>query len=134
MVEEFCSSSFSFREKREIFFLEHPIMYRTCHKPRVKRLINLEDFSLDHQELICMLGRPHGGVPGVGGIPPVPAPHVGHGPHINPLYVTRNEFDAFRALVNQNMHQLQNQQNQILATLGNINNNIAQIKQLLGIP
>ena len=113
MVEEFCSSSFSFREKREIFFPEHPVMYRTYHKPRVKRLINLEDFSLDHQELICMFGRPHGGVPAAAGaavvpadggvpgsIPPVPAPNVGHGPHINPLYVTRNEFDAFKALVN----------------------------------
>ena len=42
--------------------------------------------------------------------------------------------------MNQNMQQIQNQQNQmgqniagILATLGNINNNLAQINQLLGI-
>ena len=125
MVDEFCSSPFSFREKRDIFFPEHPVVCRTCHKPRVKRLINLEDFSARHQELICMSGRPHGrvpaagvppagvpgGVPPAGGVPPVPAPHAG--PHINPLYVTRNEFNAFRALVTQNIQQLQNQQNQM---------------------
>ena len=195
MVDEFCNSHFSFVEKREIFFPEHPVVYRTCHKPRVKRLINLNDFSLHHQGLICMFGRPHGGarggarggapaavppagaaiVPAGGGAPHGGAPPGGHGPHINPLYVTINVFNNFRALVNQNMQQLQNQVNQvdqnmqqlqnqvnqlqnqvnqidqnmqqfqqfqnqmgqnivgILATLGNINNNIARLNQRLGI-
>ena len=240
MVDEFCNSRFSFREKRDIFFPDHPVVCRTCHKPRVKRLINLNDFSLHHQGLICMFGRPHGRarggapaavplagaaiVPAGGGVPPaavppaavppaavppgivppgivppgivppaavppagaaiVPAgggaphggaPPGGHGPHINPLYVTINVFNNFRALVNQNMQQLQNQVNQvdqnmqqlqnqvnqlqnqvnqidqnmqqfqqsqnqmgqnivgILATLGNINNNIARLNQRLGI-
>ena len=66
MVDEFCGSRFSFREKREIFFPDHPIVCRTCHKPRVKRLINLEDFSVRHQKLICMFGLPHGCVPAAG--------------------------------------------------------------------
>ena len=159
MVDEFCNSHFSFEEKRELFFPDHAVVCRTCHKPRIKRLIDLHDFSIRHQNLICMFGRPHGGAPG-------PALHGAHGPHINPLYVTRVEFNAFKALVNQNMQQLQNQinnmqgnmqqlqnqlqgnmqqlQNQlqgqinqmgqnIANTLGNINNNIARINQRLGI-
>ena len=68
MVDEFCGSRFSFREKREIFFPDHPVVCRTCHKPRVKRLINLEDFSVRHQKLICMFGHPHGRVPATGTI------------------------------------------------------------------
>ena len=148
MVDEFCNSHFSFEEKRELFFPDHAVVCRTYHKPRIKRLIDLHDFSIRHQNLICMFGRPHGGAPG-------PALHGAHGPHINPLYVTRVEFNAFRALVNQNMQQLQNQinnmqgnmqqlQNQlqgqinqlgqnIANTLGNINNNIVRINQRLGI-
>ena len=123
---------------------------------------------------ITARGTPTAIVPaGGGGVPPVPVFHADYGPHINPLYVTRNEFNAFRALVNQRLQQLQNQQNQmnqniqnqqnqinqgiqnlqnqmnqniqnlqnqmgqniagILATFGNINNNLAQINQLLGI-
>ena len=88
----------------------------------MKRLINLEDFSVRHQKLICMFGHPHdrvpaagrtiatGGTPaaivpagGGGGVPPVPVFHADYGPHINPLYVTMNEFNAFRALVNQSI-------------------------------
>ena len=203
MVDEFCNSHFGFQEKRELFFPDHAVICRTCHKPRIKRLIDLHDFSIRHQNMICMFGRPHGGVPPAGAhgaavvppagapgaavvppagvpgaaaippagvpgaaaaIPPAGAPHGGapgpalhgaHGPHINPLYATRVEFNAFRALVNQNMNQIQNQinnmqgnmqqlQNQlqgqinqlgqnIANTLGNINNNIVRINQRLGI-
>ena len=81
----------------------------------MKRLINLEDFSVRHQKLICMFGLPHGCVPAAGiiaapaggtppaagtiaargipaaivpvggGVPPVPVFHAGHDPHINPF-------------------------------------------------
>ena len=119
-------------EKRDIFFPEHPVVCRTCHKPRVKRLINLEDFSDRHQELICMSGRPHGRVPAAAGgvppgVPPVPASHAG--PHINPLYVTRNEFNAFRVLVTQNIQQLQNQQNQMDQNVQQLQNQQNQMNQ-----
>ena len=109
MVDEFCNSRFSFREKRDIFFPDHPVVCRTCHKPRVKRLINWEDFSLHHQ---------HGGFHDAGATPtaiinpPAGAAIIPVGgdppgdPHINPLYVTRNEFNAFRTFVNQNIQQL----------------------------
>ena len=89
MTEDFCNSHFSFEEKKRSFFPEHPLVCPTFHKPRIKRLINLEDFSLHHQNLICISRRPHSGVPPEGA--PGPALHGGHGPHINPLYVTMNE-------------------------------------------
>ena len=121
MVDEFCNSHFSFEEKRELFFPDHAVVCRTCHKPRIKRLIDLHDFSIRHQNLICMFGRPHGGAPG-------PALHGAHGPHINPLYVTRVEFNAFRALVNQNMQQLQNQINNMQGNMQKLQNQQNQLQ------
>ena len=100
----FVVRSLAAEKEREMFFPDHSIVCRTCYKPRVKRLINLEDFSVRYQKLICMFGHPHdrvpaagrtiatGGTPaaivpagGGGGVPPVPVFHAGHGPHINPL-------------------------------------------------
>ena len=131
MVDEFCNSHFSFEEKRELFFPDHAVVCRTCHKPRIKRLIDLHDFSIRHQNLICMFGRPHGGVPPAvaphGGAPG-PALHGAHGPHINPLYVTRVEFNAFRALVNQNMNQLQNQINNMQGNMQKLQNQQNQLQ------
>ena len=121
MVDEFCNSHFSFEEKRELFFPDHAVVCRTCHKPRIKRLIDLHDFSIRHQNLICMFGRPHGGAPG-------PALHGAHGPHINPLYVTRVEFNAFKALVNQNMQQLQNQINNMQGNMQKLQNQQNQLQ------
>ena len=46
MVDEFCNSHFSFEEKRELFFPENAVVCRTSHKSRIKRLINLQDFSI----------------------------------------------------------------------------------------
>ena len=145
MVDVFCRSHFSFNEKKDLFFPVHPVICRTCRRPRIKRLIDLNDFSLHHQNLICMFGHPHavvpavtggGGVPPAGGIPPAGAPHGGApgpaphgGPHINPLYVTRNEFNIFRNNVNKNMQQLQNQINQNTQQLQNqINQNMQQLQ------
>ena len=131
MVDEFCNSHFSFEEKRELFFPDHAIVCRTCHKPRIKRLIDLHDFSIRHQNLICMFGRPHGGVPPAGAPhdgAPGPALHGAHGPHINPLYVTRVEFNAFKALVNQNMQQLQNQINNMQGNMQQLQNQQNQLQ------
>ena len=209
MMEDFCNSHFSFNEKRDLFFPAHPVIYRTCRRPRIKRLIDLNDFSLHHQNLICMFGHPHavvpaaggggvppagappaGGVPPpvvppaaippaavppavvppvavppaavppavvppaavppvavppVGGIPPTGAPHGGAlgpaphgGPHLNPLYVTRNEFNIFRNNINQNMQQLQNQFNltteDIAAKVGKSEASIQSTIRLLNLP
>ena len=148
MVKTFCNSNFSFNEKRDLFFPAHPAICRTCRRPRIKRLIDLNDFSLHHQNLICMFDHPHAvvpaAVPPAGGIPPAGAPHGGApgpaphgGPHINPLYVTRNEFNIFRNNVNQNMQQLQNQINQNMQQLQNqfnlIQGQMRRINQRLGI-
>ena len=79
-----------------------------------------------------MFGRPHGGVPPAvaphGGAP-CPALHGAHGPHINPLYVTRVEFNAFKALVNQNMQQLQNQINNMQGNMQQLQNQQNQLKR-----
>ena len=61
MVDAFCNSHFSYQEKRDLFFPEKPVICRTCHHPRVKKKINLGDFSANLQNMICMLGAPLGG-------------------------------------------------------------------------
>ena len=61
MVDAFCNSHFSYQEKRDLFFPEKPVICRTCHHPRVKKKIDLGDFSANHQNMICMFGGPHGG-------------------------------------------------------------------------
>ena len=66
MVDRFTQSHFSTQEKRNIFFPPNPVTYRTCHKPRVKHRLNLNDFSARHQSMICMFWRPHGVISGGG--------------------------------------------------------------------
>ena len=111
MVDRFTHSHFNTQEKRNIFFPPNPVTCRTCHKPRVKHRLDLNDFSALHQSMICMLGRPHWVGAGVGpGHLPHAAPH-GHGAH--PNYVTRFEFRLFRALVNIRLITLQNSNNQM---------------------
>ena len=139
MVDRFTQSHFSTQEKRNIFFPPNPVTCRTCHKPRVKHRLDLNDFSARHQNMICMFRRTYGvgagggtgaGVgPGAGGwagagpgagsgagagVGPGHLPHAapyGHGAH--PNYVTRFEFRLFRALVNIRLTALQNSNNQI---------------------
>ena len=60
MVDRFTQSHFSTQEKRNIFFPPNPVTYRTCHKPRVKHRLDLNEFSARHQSMIYMFGRPHG--------------------------------------------------------------------------
>ena len=113
MVDRFTHSHFNTQEKRNIFFPPNPVTCRTCHKPRVKYRLDLNDFSALHQNMICMFGRPHGVGEG-GGVGPGHLPHAdphGHGAH--PNYVTRFEFRLFRALVNIRLITLQNSNNQM---------------------
>ena len=60
MVDTFCRCHLSYNEKRDLFFPPNPVTCRTCHKPRIKKKIDLNDFSNQHQNLICMSGGPHG--------------------------------------------------------------------------
>ena len=126
------------KEKRNIFFPPNPVTCRTCHKPRVKHRLDLNDFSARHQSMICMFGRPHGvgaggwagAGPGAGsgagaGVGPGHLPHAaphGHGAH--PNYVTRFEFRLFRALVNIRLTALQNSNNQMQQQMQQINQNM----------
>ena len=134
MVDAFCNSHFSYQEKRDLFFPEKPVICRTCHHPRVKKKINLGDFSAYLQNMICMLGAPLGGDAAAGV----------HGVHMNPHYVTRNEFNLFRTIVfngfqliinnmqqmrqdiNQNMNQVQ----QMRRDINQIQQNMNQVQQM----
>ena len=145
MVDRFTQTRFYTQEKRNIFFPPNPVICRTCHKPRVKHRLDLNDFSALHQNMICMSGRPHGGGaggegagagagggagagvgPGAGGgVGPGHLPHAaphGHGAH--PNYVTLFEFRLLRALVNIRLTALQNFNNQIQQQMQQINQNI----------
>ena len=120
MVDRFTQTRFYTQEKRNIFFPPNPVICRTCHKPRVKHRLDLNDFSARHQ----MFGRPHGVGAGAGVGPGHllhAAPH-GHGAH--PNYVTRFEFHLFRALVNIRLTALQNSNNQLQQQMQQINQNI----------
>ena len=135
MVDAFCNSHFSYQEKRDLFFPEKPVICRTCHHPRVKKKINLGDFSANLQNMICMLGAPLGGDAAAGV----------HGVHMNPHYVTRNEFNLFRTIVfngfqliinnmqqmRQDINQNMNQVEQMRGDINQIQQNMNQIPQLI---
>ena len=69
-------------EKKNIFFGGFPRMCRICHKPKVRRNINLNDFNNNHKNMIYI---GHGGV--LHAIPPAAAGV----PAAYPNFVTRAE-------------------------------------------
>ena len=115
MVDAFCNSHFSYQEKRDLFFPEKPVICRTCHHPRVKKKINLGDFSANLQNMICMFGVLFGGDDA--GV---------HGVHMNPHYVTRNEFNLFRAIVFNGFQLIINNMQQMRQ---DINQNMNQVQK-----
>ena len=133
MVNAFRNSYFSY-QKKDLFFPEKPVICRTCNHPRVKKKINLGDFSANHQNMIYMFGGLHGGAA-------VGAPHGGagtgvplggaaagvHGVHMNPNYITRNEFNLFRAIVFNRFQLIINNMQQ---NRGDINQNMNQVQQM----
>ena len=121
MVDAFCNSHFSYQEKRDLFFPEKPVICRTCHHPRVKKKINLGDFSANLQNMICMLGAPLGGDAAAGV----------HGVHMNPHYVTRNEFNLFRTIVFNGFQLIINNMQQMRQDINQIQQNMNQIPQLI---
>ena len=121
-------------KKKDLFFFFYSVICRTCHHPRVKKKINLGDFSANLQNMICMFGGLHGGAA-------VGAPHGGagtgvplggaaagvHGVHMNPNYITRNEFNLFRAIV---LNRFQLIINNMQQNRGDINQNMNQVQQM----
>ena len=62
MVDNFTHSNFTHQELRNIFFPPHPVTCRSCQKPRLKKRLNINDFSPNHRNMVCIPGRPHGTV------------------------------------------------------------------------
>ena len=52
------------KEKKNIFFPPNRVTCRTCHKPRVKHRLDLNDFSA--REYDVHVGEPHGAGVGAG--------------------------------------------------------------------
>ena len=69
MINAFCRSHFSYNEKRNLFFSQHPRTCPHCHLPKIKRRLNLNNFTRVHRA-----AGPGAGGPGAGG-----AGHGGHG-------------------------------------------------------
>ena len=86
MINAFCRSHFSYNEKRNLFFSQHPRTCRHCHLPKIKRRLNLNNFTRVHRALICTCALQggqaagHGAVgPGAGGAGAGGARHGGAG-------------------------------------------------------
>ena len=54
MSNNFLTSTLGFLEKKNIFFPNGINICHTCNKPIIERKINLNNFSLYHQNMICM--------------------------------------------------------------------------------
>ena len=60
MVDECMDIEFSKDEIRNIIFPENPVICRSCHKPRINKKLSVADFSQEHREKICTVGKYHG--------------------------------------------------------------------------
>ena len=60
MVETFMNIEFTREELRNIIFPENPVICRSCRKPRINKRLNVNDFSQEHQNRICTVGKYHG--------------------------------------------------------------------------
>ena len=54
MSNNFLTSTLGFLEKKNIFFPNGINICHTCNKPIIEKKINLNNFSLYHQNMICM--------------------------------------------------------------------------------
>ena len=60
MVDKCMNIEFSKDEIRNIIFPENPVICRSCHKPRINKKLSVADFSQEHREKICTVGKYHG--------------------------------------------------------------------------
>ena len=60
MVDEFMNIEFTEEELRNIIFPENIVTCRSCRKPRINKRLSVDNFSQEHQDRICTVGRYHG--------------------------------------------------------------------------
>ena len=48
---------FTREELRNIIFPENPVICRSCHKPRINKRLDVNDFSQEYQNMICTVGK-----------------------------------------------------------------------------
>ena len=113
MINAFCRSHFSYNEKRNLFFSQHPRTCPHCHLPKIKRRLNLNNFTRVH--------RAAG--PGAGGPGAVGAGHGGHG-GAAPNFVTMAQFTIFSNMVTNSLNQLTANINNLTATVNNLTANV----------
>ena len=145
MINAFCRSHFSYNEKRNLFFSQHPRTCPHCHLPKIKRRLNLNNFTRVHRALICTCALQgeqaagHGAVgPGAGGAGAVGpgAGGAGHGGHggAAPNFVTMAQFTIFSNMVTNSLNQLTANINNLTATVNNltatVNNLTANVNNL----
>ena len=123
MINAFCRSHFSYNEKRNLFFSQHPRTCPHCHLPKIKRRLNLNNFTRVHRA-----AGPGAGGPGAGG-----AGHGGHG-GTAPNFVTMAQFTIFSNMVTNSLNQLTANINNLTATVNNltatVNNLTANVNNL----
>ena len=134
MIEsEFLNIDFSRDELKSIFSPENPVSFRSCHKPRINKKLNVAHFSQQHQVKIYTVGKfhPYHQNNGQDNAPDdaqyethhVEDVHVVHniGPNFNQgvneyihnnltnaqNYVTREEFIEFKELINDRFDRLE---------------------------
>ena len=121
MINAFCRSHFSYNEKRNLFFSQHPRTCPHCHLPKIKRRLNLNNFTRVHRAPPApspTAGGPGAGGPGAGG-----AGHGGHG-GAAPNFVTMAQFTIFSNMVTNSLNQLTANINNLTATVNNLTANV----------
>ena len=131
MINAFCRSHFSYNEKRNLFFSQHPRTCPHCHLPKIKRRLNLNNFTRVHRAAGPGAGGPGAVGPGHGGHGG--AGHGGHG-GAAPNFVTMAQFTIFSNMVTNSLNQLTANINNLTATVNNltatVNNLTANVNNL----
>ena len=117
MINAFCRSHFSYNEKRNLFFSQHPRTCPHCHLPKIKRRLNLNNFTRVHRAAGPGAGGPGAVGPGHGGHGG--AGHGGHG-GAAPNFVTMAQFTIFSNMVTNSLYQLNANINNLTATVNNL--------------
>ncbi len=121
MINAFCRSHFSYNEKRNLFFSQHPRTCPHCHLPKIKRRLNLNNFTRVHRA-----AGPGAGGPGAGGAGHGGHGGAGHGGHggAAPNFVTMAQFTIFSNMVTNSLNQLTANINNLTATVNNLTANV----------